>query len=174
MSIRDFAVRAYLEAHAAMMESTLIRREDQRPYMRRHYPQGKKNDQTSKQGGMGWFIHKFLSSDDPGEVHNHPWEWCASIILLGSYVETRYKWSWEDRVLGHSKLNKIVLTQPETRILQPNMMNVITHDVMHQVNLVDDGPVWTLFIHGPRVSTWGFADLESGKYREVTHRTADR
>lgn len=173
LNIRDLAVRAYLEANTLLMESTLIRRDDKRPYMRRFYPQGKKInlEAQEEQNGFGWFIHKFLSSDDPFEVHNHPWTWCASVILLNSYIETRYKWGWES-VKNEGK--KVFLSKPKTRLLMPNMLNVITHDVMHQVNLVDDQPVWTLFIHGPRVSTWGFANIASGEYREITHRTAER
>lgn len=32
------------------------------------------------------YLHRFLRSDDPRGLHDHPW-WFASLILAGSYME---------------------------------------------------------------------------------------
>ncbi len=136
--------------------------------MVRHYlGEGPSDDQD-----VGVFLHKFVGDDDPGIVHNHPWTWCASVILSGAYCETRYKWATKGTrhtlYLADSppQIDSVRLYDKTTRILSPFDVNVIRHDDMHRVSLIDK-ECWTLFIHGPRVSTWGFADEASGKFTEV-------
>ena len=160
-------VEVGLEESTKKMETYLIKR-DGHPYMHRFYPEGKKIGVQTRRP-FGWFIHKFVGSDSPFEVHNHPWEWAFSVILCNSYLETRYKWRFSDE--GKSK---IILEDCQTRLLEPYMTNTIMHADMHTVQLVENKPVWTLFVHGPRVTTWGFADIKSGSYREIMVRTAER
>lgn len=58
------------------------------PYMFRHYLQKDRDE-------IGWFLHKFVSSDEERKLHSHPWEWSFSIILEGGYVEYRAKKSYQ-------------------------------------------------------------------------------
>lgn len=79
------------------------------------------------------YLHHFLRSDDDRALHDHPW-WNLSIILKGQYLE---------HVPGKVKLRKrfqIVLRKPTAT---------------HRIELIS-GPVWTLFLTGPRVREWGF------------------
>lgn len=160
-------VEAMLENATKNMETYLIRR-DGAPYMHRFYPEGKKISVESKRP-FGWFIHKFVGSDAIDEVHSHPWQWCFSIILCNEYLETRYKWHFVD-----DQKKKVLLHNAQTKIFKPYMVNTIMHEDMHTVQLIENKPVYTLFVHGPRVSDWGFTNIKSGDYREMTVRTATR
>lgn len=159
-------VEMWLEDLTKDMESYLIKRIG-KDYMWRYYPEGKKTEERDKRQ-FGWYIHKFVGSDSPDEVHSHPWAWCFSIILSGEYLEIRYKWSLSPDG------KKVLLRDGQTKIFRPYMMNTIMHEDMHSVQLVDAKPVYTLFVYGPRASTWGFADIKTGNYREILKRTAER
>lgn len=83
-----------------------------------------------------WFniyLHHFLRSDDDRALHDHPW-WNMSILLTGGYIEHlpsgpvfRYRGG--------------IVWRPAT--------------AAHRIEL-DQGPVWTIFVTGPRVRQWGF------------------
>jgi hypothetical protein len=147
-------------------EARLITRGiDKAPYFYRFYITPEDRDEEAS---VGYFIHKFVGSDPFEEVHSHPWEWCFSIILAGSYTEVRYKYE----KLNSSEPAAIRLYDKKTRVLAPFDMNIIMHDDMHRVDLHGDA-CWTLFVHGPRRSTWGFANENTGAFREITRRTKD-
>ena len=57
------------------------------PYLDRYYAAGW--DPASRQRGPAIFLHHFLASDPSDEVHSHPWNWSASLILVGGYREHR-------------------------------------------------------------------------------------
>jgi hypothetical protein len=168
----SLVARKVCQEIASKLTHKLIRRRDGRPYLWRSYFNADVEDGPD----IGLFLHRFVGDDDPGQVHNHPWVWSISIILWGSYSETRYKWSTETLRLATPtlsappKIDSVKLTNKVTRILSPFDVNLINHDDMHRVSLVDS-ECWTLFIHGPRVSTWGFADEGTGKFTEVSERT---
>ncbi len=88
------------------------------------------------------YLHKFMRSDERVH-HNHPWDVSGSCILAGSYIEHR--------------LNK------PPRTLKPGDWNTIRRSDFHYVELVDGGPVYTLFCPGQRVGSWGFM-LPDGSY----------
>jgi len=80
------------------------------------------------------FLHKFERSDDDRALHDHPW-YSISILLKGEMIEHR----WGDKV------RYIPRFLPIFRFAK----------FAHRIELVK-GPVWTLFITGPRIRTWGF------------------
>jgi hypothetical protein len=93
---------------------------------------------------LGLYLHRFHRGDADRELHNHPWRWSLALILSGGYVEERRR---GDAV--------------ETRFIRPGRLNWIGHDDFHRVDL-PTGEAWTLFLAGPKVSSWGFWDRTSG------------
>lgn len=79
------------------------------------------------------YLHKFLGSDDERALHDHPWVNC-SIVLKGSYREHTKQGS------PLRRRGSIVLRRATAA---------------HRLEVVH-GPVWTLFITGPRIRAWGF------------------
>jgi len=94
------------------------------------------------------FIQRFNRSDAERELHNHPWRWALSFILVGWYFEYRLR-----------RQKDFVGTVRKQR---RRFFNALFADTFHRVVLpVDERgkhyPVWTLFIHGPAESErWGF------------------
>lgn len=87
------------------------------------------------------YLHRFLRSDDDRALHDHPWVNC-SILLRGSYWE--HLQSDQPGLMGRvveRKAGAIVLRW--------------SGRIAHRVELLN-GPVWTLFITGPRYREWGF------------------
>ncbi len=85
------------------------------------------------------YLHEVLRDDDDRALHDHPWD-SASIVLRGN-------------------LREVLPT--ESRILTPGSITCRTAVEPHRLELVD-GPVWTLFITGPKIREWGFQDPERG------------
>lgn len=79
------------------------------------------------------YLHKFGRSDDDRAIHDHPW-YSVSLLLKGEFIEHSFKgirhipWLW-----------------PVFR----------TAKFAHRLEIIK-GPVWTIFITGPRVRDWGF------------------
>jgi hypothetical protein len=106
----------------------------------------------------GIFLHCFLDSDPDRGWHSHPWKWAKSLILKGSYIESRpgppMPWSdWRD-----------VWTR-----LDPGDVNTLRIGDYHKVKLLTH-KVWTLFVVGPlHGGEWAFMN-EKG---EVSHHGTD-
>jgi hypothetical protein len=86
-----------------------------------------------------WFnvyLHHFLQSDDDRALHDHPWTFNISILLKGHYLEHR---------LG-GKVRRRRRFIPIIRIGK----------APHRVELIENKPVWTVFITGRVVREWGF------------------
>jgi hypothetical protein len=96
---------------------------------------------NDRKGPVAIYLHKFHRGDDDEETHNHPWLWSVAIILSGGYYEYR---------LGNDN-------QLHRRTFLPGMINLIRGNDFHRVDLVGNES-WSLFIAGPRVSSWGFWD----------------
>lgn len=86
--------------------------------------------------GLNILLHCIHLSDNAGTFHNHPWKWALSFILRNGYVEHRPG-------------------LPPRRVL-PFSFNLIRQEDYHWVELCEGKPAWTLFITGPRVTSWGF------------------
>ncbi len=112
---------------------------------------------------LGVYLHRFHRGDEDREVHNHPWDWSFSIILVGGYREQR-------RVLDEfAEADRMWST--EDRILRPGDVNHIGRHDFHRVELLD-GECWTLFVAGPKTASWGFWSQQRGfePWREFVNR----
>ncbi len=88
------------------------------------------------------YLHRFCRSDDDRALHDHPWV-NVSIILTGVYLEHLPD--------GAVKLRKA------WRPWAPWRMTFRRAVAAHRIELIDGGrTVWTLFITGPKIRTWGF------------------
>lgn len=100
-----------------------------------------------KEEKAGWALHVnvFHRSDEDPEPHSHPWP-CASLMLSGGYREERAS---SDRTM-------------KVRVVLPGMINVLPHGVFHRVDLLE-GRAITLFLTGPKLSSWAFLDRNALK-----------
>jgi hypothetical protein len=106
---------------------------------------------------LGWlpisvYLHRFFRPDRDRELHSHPWRWALSLILTGGYLEERRQGERE-----------VV-----TRRRDPGTLNLIRHGDYHRVLSLPTEDVWTLFIAGPKISSWGFWDPDTGE--EIPHQ----
>jgi len=79
------------------------------------------------------YLHRFGRSDDDRALHDHPW-FSVSLLLKGEMIEH-----------NHNGIRYIPWLLPIFR----------TAKFAHRLELVK-GPVWTVFITGPRIRSWGF------------------
>ncbi len=85
-----------------------------------------------------WFniyLHRFMRSDDPRALHDHPWA-NMSILLRGRYVEH--------------------LADGTVKIRRAPGIVCRSATAAHRIHLIAGRPVWTLFLTGRKVRTWGF------------------
>lgn len=87
------------------------------------------------------YLHEFLRSDDDRALHDHPWVNC-SILLRGTYWE-----HLDGRLPG--MVGRVVKRTEGDIVLRRS------GKIAHRIELLD-GPVWTIFITGPRYREWGF------------------
>jgi hypothetical protein len=83
-----------------------------------------------------WFniyLHNIIRDDDDRALHDHPWINC-SIVLKGALCEITPKGA-KIRIPGDVVFRRAVKS--------------------HRLEVVE-APVWTLFITGPVIRTWGF------------------
>jgi hypothetical protein len=107
---------------------------------------------------IGVYVHRFHRSDADSALHNHPWAWAVSLVLSGGYSEER-----------RTKTGGV-----ERRNVFPLSINVIRHDTFHRVDLFEED-AWSIFIAGPRVSSWSFWDRDTKEetpWREFLAREA--
>lgn len=142
-------MRKFCEWLAKRLPSFTIPTPDGEPYLTRYYLFGA----DRKWGNI--FLHHFHSSDKDMApsgtyyLHNHPWPWSFSIILVGGYVEERRR---PDDAL-------------EERTYLPGSINMLTDKDFHRVDLIGkDG--WSLFFTGWRSDkrSWGFWDRVTKEY----------
>lgn len=108
------------------------------------------------------FIHWIRASDGPA-VHNHPYAWCWSFLLWGSYLETR--------------VMPMTPGFDTERVVSAGQTNRISDDIFHTLRLVTPS-VWSVFVTGPKHGGgWGFlvdgefipANSERGKGVRENH-----
>lgn len=133
-----------------------------------------------------WFniyLHHFLNSDDEVACHNHPW-WSFGFILKGSYIEItpskefgHHIKSFRPKLRGPNYYHRIKLYNkyfcPKCRKLDPIKSGLTDQDEYNIVEwsgytnlcpqcdenigvLKGKQDVWTLFITGPKLQSWGF------------------
>ena len=93
--------------------------------------------------GYRVYLHRFVASDPGRGLHNHPWRHAMSLVLSGSYQETRMLGAERDNLIRH-------------RWLRAGNVNFIPGEVFHRVNLAPGEECWSLFIHAPAIRSWGF------------------
>lgn len=95
--------------------------------------------------GIAFNLHQFHKPDHGRDVHSHPWAWARSFILKGSYTE---------RVtIGVDTESGLVYN--DRRVRWYNKLNGMS---THKILQLHNGPVWTLFVMGPRIQRWGFLE----------------
>lgn len=120
-------------------------REGGSPYLSRFYLLGNRFNNHGIRVSRSWlpfslYLHQFHRSDDDGALHSHPWRWSVSLILSGGYSE--------ERRVGDNVVR---------RNMRPWSINVICGSDYHRVDLFGC-EAWSLFLAGPKVSTWYFWD----------------
>lgn len=103
------------------------------PYLDRWYI-------VRRHGECNAYLHKFLASDLDDAMHDHPWS-STSLVLSGTFYEET------PNGLFLRKTGDVVFRDDTTP---------------HKIKLIDNKPVYTLFITGPKTSDW-FFHCSSGK-----------
>lgn len=80
------------------------------------------------------YLHNICADDDDRALHDHMYE-NVSVVLKGRYRE--------------------ILSDGTSRIVRRFIPRFRLAETAHRIELID-GPVWTLFICGPRRREWGF------------------
>lgn len=83
---------------------------------------------------FGLYLHNFMRSDDDRALHDHQYD-NVSILVRGRYVEVT------------------ATGRHERRPFRPVFRRA---EVAHRIELIDGGPVWSLFLMGRRRREWGF------------------
>jgi hypothetical protein len=104
------------------------------------------------------YLHHFQREDQDRELHNHPWKYAVSLVLAGGYEE--------QLVIPKEKAADVMLlgmtVQYRKRIftwirrLRPFRINILRGDTFHRVHKLHGKETWTLFLCGPKASSWGF------------------
>ena len=104
----------------------------QHPYLQRWYllPRNRR---------LNIYLHRFVASDDPVGLHDHPW-WFASLILHGRYTE---------------------ITTSATTVRRRGSIGVRRATHRHRVCLPRDAhgreiSCLTIIVTGPHIREWGF------------------
>ena len=85
------------------------------------------------------YLHHFCRSDEPGALHDHPWDF-VSLLISGRYLE---------------------VTDTEATVRTPGNLALRRAEHRHRIRLFTNGcgiprPCWSLVITGPRRRQWGF------------------
>lgn len=117
------------EAIAARPADFVIGGEDD-PYLRRWYL-------LPRNEHFNVYLHQFLRDDDDRALHDHPWA-SFSLVLSGCGVEYRQTPPYGE--VGHGfRAGDVFERSPE---------------YAHRIKVLH-GPIWTLFVTGPKVREWG-------------------
>lgn len=130
----------------------ILDRDNKSEYMIRYYI-WRKRDEDNKKSNL--FIHKIMRSDSDNHLHNHPWKW-ATFLIKGSYIEILPD---NDFFVNHKKeeldiWGDIPFTYKRKRKWLTFRRNHAKD--YHQLKLINDKPVWTIFWHGKRHQDWSF------------------
>jgi hypothetical protein len=134
--VSPYLSRWYLLGAPKAVDGLPVFREDGNP---------RKVEWKERSGPIAIYLHQFHRGDDDNELHNHPWHWSFAIILAGGYVEER-------------RIGNLVVP----RKMKPGSVNFIEGSDYHRVDLVQ-GDSWSLFIAGPRASSWCFWNRETNE-----------
>jgi len=145
-----------------------IPRDGDREYLDR-YGLGEQTREQSREdrrtGAWRARIHHFRGPDGSGH-HNHPFKWAFSIVLWGSYTEEVLEFvpcpvPWPKCHLGRCICCQGTGEAAKIVARRVRLFNWIPSGKFHRITKLH-GDVWTLFITGPRITSWGF--IQNGEY----------
>ena len=116
------------------------------PYLERYY--------VGKIFGVTLYLHRFVSADSERALHDHPWDKSFSIVLAGSYMETRLDY-----------FDPLSDTGVVTKERKVKWFNLIRGDCFHLIGKAEK-ETWTLFMHGKNTKGWGFLECQQNKHWE--------
>jgi hypothetical protein len=127
-------IRRALAAITNHLPARIIDGDNGEPYLERYF--------VARIFGCEVYLHRFVASDPDRGFHNHPFAWCASLVLSGGYEERIFRADGEYK--RHHK--------------RPGSFGWFGPDHLHRVVMPAHGECecWTLFAVGPRVCGWGF------------------
>ncbi|MHB8425800.1 MAG: hypothetical protein ACYDB9_11750 [Gammaproteobacteria bacterium] len=105
------------------------------------------------------FLHCILRDDHDAALHDHPWP-SVSILLKGVYREILPDFSG-----APTPYVRVTDVPTRTRIRRAGRLIFRRAVTVHRLEVVE-GPVWTLFVTGPRMRAWGFHS--SGGWRQAS------
>lgn len=121
------------------------------------------NDYLTRYDVRGWmpgddsrfpvnvYLHHIHQPDADPLLHSHPWEWAETHVLSGSYLqEVGY-------LLVDGKLQRWAHDSHLTKSETFSMNSAFFHRI---ISVSPD--TWTLFMTGPKRSSWGFYDSVRG------------
>lgn len=147
-------IRDFLYWLTGKLPARSIDGEHGEPYLERYF--------LFRLPGLQAYIHRFVASDPDRGLHDHPWGWSLSLVMVGGYREIRATEVSLNDDLTHS-------VRSVHRRLLPCGFNFIRGKDFHRVLLDPGQEAWTLFLHGPRKKDWGF--MRNGEYRLAGHKT---
>lgn len=143
---------------------------------------------ASKLGVLGWlrhrlpnlYLHHMHAPDADPSLHNHPWPWAVSLVLLGGYRELRIAGDGDgldSRLVYAAFLNGTDPNWPtwvDRRWLMAPALNVIRGETYHRIDALENirrwwqggkiaSGTWTLFLAGPRAGNKGWGYLVEGR-----------
>ena len=125
-------------------------------------------DHERNQDAWQLYLHRFHRGDDDAALHNHPWRWAVSWILVGGYTEERRVRDgvpFLTDIFGSHQATEpeYAIDSVERTVVRPGTLNVLLADTFHRVDLLD-GEAWSLFLVGPKIASWGFWDRTTNLY----------
>lgn len=148
-------LRNMLQFVSEFLPKRVIRGGDGGPYLSRF----QLLDFGRKRGRL--WLHRFHRGDEDRELHNHPFAWSGSLVLVGGYEEERLTQVFRPQGAIAPYLHCSI----ERKFHGPGSINVIHFDTFHRVHL-PNGEAWTLFVSGPILRKWGFLDIVTGVYKD--------
>ena len=134
---------ADIQALAATLPVRHILAENGTPYLDRYKLHGWTPD-ARVETPCSVYLHHIHRPDLDEALHSHPWDWSQTMILVGGYEEQR----------GVLQPDGSLLRLPNQLLLDGQSNEMAAGDVHRIVRLVDE--TWTLFMAGPKASSWGF------------------
>lgn len=129
-TLREWALSTLQRRVTQKREPDFIIGEADNPYLRRWFV-------IPRNRFFNIYLHHFLRSDDDRAVHDHPWAF-GSWLMQGSYMETT-------EIEGRRQSSHV--PEGSFRFRRSTFAHIIE---------LHEGPVWTLFLTGPRQREWGF------------------
>lgn len=112
-------------------------------------------DRDRKTGAWRVRLHHFVGPDDAGH-HNHPFKWSFSIVISALWGA-----SYTEEVLELTPGPQCSTASMRVETRRVRFFNWIPNGKYHRIVQLH-GDVWTVFVTGPRVSSWGFWETDRG------------